>query len=311
MDLKAELTDVFSRSNFGKSYAVTWFFLLSGVILFFALLILVEMTVKNNFFRFILQNVGIFLVFVSFLLGNAGVQRVNNLSGKADVTSLEIFKWVSKKSYLIIIISIGVIIFLFMVILLEVAFSLIGYIPYFGHAVILISTIPMLITNFLCLLIAICIFVITPLMIGEGKGLMEIAREMIALIKKKWLPLCLYLLVFFVLLFLCLVMIHTLIKYSIGVTQSIQWNINAGYPKIISAMSKKTFFSDIIVRLTPNANSLEAFKKFGFKVFDYLTLLKYSIGFVYLISFSFIMSFPLAVFFNFTSIFYNQIQDGE
>ncbi|MDY6935321.1 MAG: hypothetical protein SVZ03_13995 [Spirochaetota bacterium] len=306
MELKAEMSSMFNPNNFKKSFMITWMSVVFGFFIIFLLFIIASQTPKNSVYSYILQNIGLFMLFSSLLLGLAGVHRLNiNLEGSSI---MGIFKDISRRSHYILVISLIVVLFLFGIVLLEVGFSLFGHIPYIGSVIVLLLTIPLFSINFICLIISLSVILITPLMIGEGKSLIEIGKDFTKFFKEKWFYTALYLFVSFILLILGFIIVYYFTRYSVGVTKAVQWKINAAYPKFLDIASTTSLLTDFAEKMVPEPDPIAAFKKYGFEILNYLAIVRHVISFFYIILFSLIVSFPLAAYYSLSSIFYKWIR---
>lgn len=306
MDLQNEIKSVFNTNNFKKSFWVTFFCVLIGFLLLFLFIIIIRLIPKDSSFSYLLQNGGLIFLFISLLLAYSGVHRLNTFT---NTYTKDILKDILRRSHYILAISFAIILFLIVVTSMEIGISFIGKIPYIGPGVILLLTIPFFIVNFLSLLIALCIIIITPNMIGEGQSFAEIIINFSELIKRKWLNVFIYITISLVYLIISLILIYYLVGYSVGVTKVLQWKISAAYPKLLNVVSADSLLTDFADKIIPGPDPINAFKRYGFKIFDLMVIVRYTIGFFYFVVFSLIISFPLALYFNISSIFYKWIKE--
>lgn len=69
----------------------------------------------------------------------------------------------------------------------------------------------------------------------------------------------------------------------------------------------KSYFTDLIYKITPQPDPADALKRYGMDLFHYLDILRYIVSISYLAVLSFIASFPLAAYFNISSAFFKSI----
>lgn len=305
---KEEIGKIFKMGNFKKSFALTWLFVGAGIILLVSCNLIADVMPAKSYFSYFFKDAGIFLMITSLLMAFAGVYRVTALKNGEVIAVRESLKSVAEKSHYILGISFGTLLIFLIVVLLEVGFSSVSHIPYAGPFIAAILTIPIFVINLLCLILTICIFAVVPPMVGEAQNIKDFLNELKIIIWKRGLNVVIYVIISLSILAVSMVIIFFIFKFSVGITKAVQWKINAAYPKIISKkFAQASFLTDLVYRITPRPDPVAAFRKYGFKLFDYLNMLKFIISLSYMIVISFIVSFPLSVYFNFSSSFFRRI----
>jgi len=298
----------FMVKNFRQSFMLTWLFLGVGLILL-GLFMLLSFTVpRKSYFFFFLQNFGLFLAFVTLLLGYAGVYRIVTVPDGAVKITRNAVKTTFKKIHYIAGIAFITAIMITLIILIEAGFSVISQIPVAGPMLMALFTIPIQLLNFAVILAAIFIFAIFPPLVSEAGSIKDIFIEMKISIKERWLNVLIYLIISLSVLFFAFLILFFLIKYSTGITQAVQWKISAAYPKILKGITMKSYFTDIIYSITPRASTLGMLKNSAKGLFNPVAAIGYITGFSYLVVFTFFAAFPLALFFNISSIFFGRVK---
>ncbi|HNR88408.1 MAG TPA: hypothetical protein PKM65_08720 [Spirochaetota bacterium] len=305
--LRLEIGRSFKLENFKKSFKLTWLYSGIGLLIFLVFLSFSGLVQDRSFFYYFFQNAGMFLMFTLLLMAYAGVYRITKFPEDATKVTRTSIRETAKKAHIIVGTSITTVIVFFAVVMIEVGISSISMIPYAGPLIIALFTIPIFIINFACLLLAICVFAIVPPLVGEFDSVKEIFTELRHIIRHRWLNVIIYLIISLSILFLSMVVIYFLVRYATGVTKAVQWKINAAYPKLMNALTLKSYFTDLIYKITPQPDPADALKRYGMDLFHYLDILRYIVSISYLAVLSFIASFPLAAYFNISSAFFKSI----
>ena len=109
MDIKLDLENIFKPKTFKKSFMLTWFYTLIGLVIISLMLIIADQTKKNSFFFYFVQNIGLIFLFISLLVAYSGVHRINLIPPDDIISIKRIFLETGKKYYYIIAIITGVI----------------------------------------------------------------------------------------------------------------------------------------------------------------------------------------------------------
>jgi len=298
--------ELFEPGKFKVRFKITWIYVCAGTLMLFLFFLLAAFIVKKGFFHHFLENTGMFLMFTSLLVAYSGVYHHISLNNN-ETTVKGLVKESFGKIHYVFGISFVTVLFLSLIVLFEFGFSYISMIPYAGPAIISIMTIPYLFINIVLFVLAVCVFFLFPPMIYNDLSLKDIAIDVRDLIRQKWLVIAVYSLVSILLLLVLIVAVLFVVKYTAGITKSLQWKIELTYPKMIQALTMKSYFTDLIKTIAPGSDSIAALKQYGTSIFRYIDMLRYVIGFSYLIAFTAIISFPLTVFFNFSSIVHKRI----
>ncbi len=306
-----DIMESFTFERFKKSFLITWFYLMIGLILFLFFLILSGLIPKESFFYYFLQNIGMFILFTSLLMSYAGVYRINQYENAAEVKTSVIFRDVSRRSHYLLGVAFITLILIGVIIFIEVGITALSYIPYAGPVLIAVLTIPFLMINVACVIMAFCIFAVMPAVISASTSFKEGLKEMLYLIRNKWLNVIIYLVISLSFLFLSMLVVYYLVIYSVGITWALQWKINVAYPQVISNMAFKSYLVELIRGITPKPDPIGAYQTYGQSVFTFIDILRYCIAISYMFVFSFVVSFPFAAYFNISSRFFSNIKKGE
>ncbi len=310
MDFKFNFDNIFNSEHFKKSVWITFLFMSLGFLILFICLVLADqVTEKKSLFYFLFQNIGIISFFISLLIAYAGVHRINSNTIGSDLSVKQAFTETIKKTHYIIMITLGVFLSICIVASIEFGVSYISNIPYAGPAIISLLTIPFFMLIFLSLILSLCFFILTPPMVSDGKSIKEIVKDFRGLIKTKGLYIIVYSIVSMIFFFFCLKMVYYIAGYSTGITKAMQWKINIAYPKLLDIVIKQSYLTDILGKIAPKTNTMDALQKYGLEILDYVAILKYIIGFSYYAVYTFIFAIPFAAFFNITSNFYKKIKE--
>jgi hypothetical protein len=301
--LGLDIGQSFQFENFKKSFKLTWLYVGVAIAVFLLFVLVAGLLPPRSFFYYFIQNLGIFLAFTVVMAAYTGVYRVSTFpEGSTKVTRQSIWHTARKFHYLLgfSLILVGIFI---LVVLIEIGITSISYIPYAGPAIITVLTIPLFFINFACLLLGICVFAIAPPLVGESQTLTEVFTELKLLLKSKWINLIIYMIISLALLLLSMQIIYYLIRYTAGITKAAQWQLQYAYPDMINRLGMSSMLTDVLTQVLPRAQNVSpANYSLGF-----VKALKYIIGFGYLAVFSFVASFPLAVYFSISSQYFKNI----
>jgi len=298
-------------NNFKQIFKLTWLFVSLGLVLFLLFHLAAIAMPKKSFFFYFLENFGIFMMLSTLLMAYSGVYSITTSPANMEKITRTALKDTFKRTHYIFGISFLTILIFVLILFIQVGFSAISNIPYVGPAVIAILTVPIFLINFILILLGITIFSIAPPVISEASDFKSIFLEVKISVKERWLNVVIYVIVSTSILFLAIIIFYYLVQYTTGVTNAIQWKINAAYPKVVKAFAMKSFFSDLVTRITPRPDSIAAYRKYGRDIFKYLEVLRYVISFSYIFIFSFIISLPLSVYFNRSSVFFGRVNSNK
>lgn len=305
---KAEMGKMFSLENFKKSFLLTWLFVAIGIFLLSISNIIATLMPKKSYFSYFFHDFGIFWMLTMILMAFTGVYRVTNFKNDNDSILRKSIKAVAVRSHYIMGISFLTLVFLLVIVLVEVGFSSVSHIPYVGPSIVAVLTVPIFLLNLLCVLVTICIFAVIPPAVGEAQNIKDILNELKYIIKSRGLNVFIYMGVSLAILSVSMLIFFYIFKFSVGVTKAVQWKINAVYPNVvIKKLTMPSFLTDLVYRISPGPEPASSFKNIGFDAFNYFDFLKLLLSISYLIIVSFIASFPLAAYFNFSSSFFRRI----
>lgn len=307
---KAPLTigKTFVLKNFRQSFFLTWTFLAVGIILLALFLLLSYAVPKKSYFFYFLHNIGLFMAFVSLLMAYAGVYSITTAPDDTEKVTRSALKATFKRTHYIAGIAITTAVIITLIILIEAGFSVISEIPVAGPILMALFTIPIQLLNLVVLLSAICIFAIFPPLAAEASTLKDIFLEIKISVKQRWINVLIYLVISLSILFFSFIIIFYLMKYTTGITRAIQWKINVAYPTLIKGAYMKSWFTDIIYQIAPSPSTMGMLKKSTSGLFNPVPAIRYITGLSYLAVFSFVASFPLALFFNISSMFFGKVK---
>lgn len=289
--------------NFQQSFMLTWLFISIGILAYVLCIILARFTPPGGYFYFFLNNIGIFLLFSTFLMAYSGAYRIVTAPDGARSLTVDAIRETMKRSPVILAISFLTVILVTLVVLFQVGISAVSNIPYVGPMIMAILTIPLFLINFVCFIIAIFVFALSPPMVAEAKTLKDIFIEIRISIIERWANVLLYVFISLAVLGVSVYLIQFIVKYSIGVTIGLQWSLGPIYPGFLRGLSMNSYFSDIAGKIVPTL-------QMGVEDFSgpYGQAITYILGLSYLALFSFLISFPLTVYFNASSVFFGRVR---
>ena len=289
--------------NFRQGFMLTWLFISIGIVLYILCMFLGHLTPQGGYFYFFLNNIGILLMFTAFLMSYSGVYRITTAPEGAQSLTRGAIRETMKRGLIILAISFTTVILVTLVVLLQVGVSAVSNIPYAGPFIMALLTIPLFLVNFICFIIAIFVFALSPPMVAEAKSLKDIFIEIRISIVERWANVLLYVFISLAVLAVSVYLIHYIVKYSIGVTIGLQWTLNSVYPGFMRGLSLNSYFSDIAGKIVPTL-------QMGTEDFSgpYGQAITYIVSMSYLALFSFLISFPLTVYFNASSVFFGRVR---
>ncbi|MCP4132124.1 MAG: hypothetical protein GY754_14225 [bacterium] len=318
---KIEIGRPFRLENFFKSFKLTWLFVVLGFVFFHGFNFLSMLVGGHGFIRYFLFNFGIFAAFICLLMAYAGVYWISTSPPDETRLTRRAFSAIGKRIHYIIGISLLTLLFFAVVVVAEVGFSSVGYIPYFGPALLSLLTIPLFLVNFICILIGICVLVVMPPMVGEAKSFKDVLTELKILIKERWINVVLYLIISMAILVVCMIILNILVTFAANITHAAQWKIKNIYPDNIIFFEKarsggalklsqmKSSIVDIVRAITPRPETKGSFiYAYGAK---FTFVIEYIISFSYRGILSLMIAFPLAVYFNISSVYFGRVRVHE
>jgi hypothetical protein len=302
--LGLDIGQSFKFDNFKKSFKLTWLYIGMGLAMFLLFVFLSGFVPQRSFFYYFLQNVGVFLAFTAVLAAYAGVYRITTFPEGSTKVTRQSISHTARRFHYILGLSLALIILFMIIVFLEVGITAISYIPYAGPAITTLLTIPLFLVNFTCLILAVCLFVIAPPLVGESQDMKEVVTELRMLLRSKWINIVLYMIISLAILFLTMQVIYLLTRYTVGITKAAQWKIQFAYPDMVNKVGARSSISDIITQFVPRG---EAMSGAAGLPQGFVMTLKAVIGLGYLAVFTFIASFPLAAYFNISSEYFKSI----
>lgn len=302
--LGLDIGQSFKFDNFKKSFKLTWLYTAIGLAVFLLFVMLSGFVPQRSFFYYFLQNLGIFLGFTVLLAAYAGVYRITTFPEGATKVTRQSIRLTAQRFHYILGLALALVVLFIVIVFLEVGITSISFIPYVGPAVTTLLTIPLFLVNFACLLLAVCLFVIAPPLVGESQSMKEVVTELKLLLRAKWINLVVYMIISLAVLFIAVQIIYYLTRFSVGITKAAQWKLQFAYPDMVNRVGMRSSVSDIITMIAPRGEiqSSAAGMPQGF-----ISTLKFIVGFGYLAVFTFIASFPLAAYFNVSSEYFKSI----
>src|SRR4030042_3174646 len=303
-----ELKKLFSRKRIIRDIMITYIFMIAGILLFVVMSLLATIPDRGGNFYYLLQNVGFFFLFSSCFVVYAAIHRGNIAPGEHSLQSLIVDS--AKQSHIIMGVLLCPILAIFIVALVEMLFSFIGYIPYAGPAIVGLLSLPLFVINIAVITAAVLIWIVTPPMIGEGTGLKQLPRDMFDLGKKRGLIILGYTMFAFILLIVMFGPVLVIIRYSAGITRAVQWDISAAYPSIFKPIMRSSYITDIVGKIAPRTDPIAALKQYGSSIFNYIEMLGTVLKITYGIVLTALVSFFLSLFFNIMSYCYILVHKG-
>ncbi len=309
VDIKLDLENILSLKTFKKSFMVTWFYIMIGILLLAIMLVIADQTKNGSQIFYFLNNAGLVLLYISILIAYSGVHKINLLPSDDATPVKNLFVETGKKSYYIVAISLGILIVISGLVSLQLLISFISNVYLLGPIIMVLLTIPLFVLNISCLVIAIYLLIITPPMVGEDKNFKTIFNTSVKVIREKGLYIILYSIISIVIFFLCLKAVYYITGYAGSITKAIHWKFNITYPVIVENFVVDSYIAELLRKIGPKPSTMEMLRKSNFELLDYLHIIKYTITFFYYLTVSFIFTLPFAVFFTFLSNFYKKIRE--
>ncbi|MBN2160611.1 MAG: hypothetical protein JW807_14575 [Spirochaetes bacterium] len=303
-----ELKRYFTRDKLIRDSLVCYIFMLVGMALLLAMYLLARIPSRGGNIYHLLQNIGLFLLFTSLLLAYAAVHRGNAVLGSHTLRSMLLAT--VRQAHILVGIALGSVLGIFAVALVQVIFTFFGYIPYAGPVIVALFSLPFFAVNAAVIAALVMVWVIAPPMIAEGAELRRLPADFWNLVKKRGLIILGYTMAAFVGVLIFFGPILMIVRYAVGITRGAQWNIAPAYPNFFQHVLRPSYVTDILQKITPQANPIEALRQYGTAVFDYVNMLGIFLSFLYGILFLALAAFMIALFFNVMSFFYTKVKNG-
>jgi hypothetical protein len=283
--------------------------LAGGMILFTLAVLLSSFVPASSVFRTIIQGIGLLLALASMVVACTAVYRINTMSSENE-SILETVRSISTKSHLILAVVFFLSAAIVGIVLLETAVSFLGMIPYAGAVLASLMSGLFYILNIVLIAGFSVVLAVMPPLSLRVRSFMELRKHIVPIIKKNWLQVLLYLLVSISCFILAVTIIYYIARYALGITVAVQWKINAAYPRAVSTIALGSFAVDIIRKITPSPDPIGAFMEYGSSIFDYVDMIKVVLTISYAFAASAVVSFPLAIYFRVSALFYKRIDDS-
>jgi hypothetical protein len=297
-----QLKKYFTKDKLVRDAIVSCICLLAGIIVMVVFYLLAMIADRDSAVYFLLHNLGIFFLFTSVILIYCAIHRENTVSGEHTVRSLLIST--ARQAHIIAGILLASILALFAAAFAELVLSLFGYIPYAGPALMGLLSVPLFAVNVILVAAVVLIWISVPPMVVEGAPLKRLPMDFFTLTKKRGLAIFGYTMLSILALALALGTLLVIIRYAAGITRAVQWNISPAYPSIFKWIMRPSYITDIIGKIAPKTDPIEALRQYGTDIFDYARMLGMLLQVLYGAALAAVMSFFLSMFFNMMSYFH-------
>lgn len=241
----------------------------------------------------------------------AGVYRLGVPAGDGQDGVRPVVTAILKKAHYFIGATAGAALIFMALLLLQFGITALAYIPYAGPFLVSLLAGLFFLVNAAAVAAALGGMAVLPPLAVEAASFRGLVKSVLDLMRGRWLNVLFYLVLSFSVLFLAVTVLYYIIRYAMGITHSVQWKINAAYPRSLSSLNLGSYIVDVVRRITPATDPIGAYMTYGSRVFDYLNIVRVIIGLSYAAVFSFIAAFPLAVYFSISSIFFNRLRKPE
>ncbi len=298
--------------NYRQSFKLTWLFTCIGILVYFLFFLLSTLTPSGSYFYFFLNSTGIFLMFTTLLMAYSGVYQITTAPNDSDDLTRNAIRETLKRGPVIMGIAFVTVILITLIVLIEVGLSVISNIPYAGPVLMALLTIPVFLVNFACLLVAVMVFALTPPLVAEAKTMRDIFIEIKISIMERWINVLMFVFISLAIFIVSVYVLHYLVKIAIGITMAVQWKVQAGYPPAIRSFTLTSYFTDLVRQIVPSISSASGYTDLG-DVFN--SIIRYIITLSYAVLISFLISFPLTIYLNSSSVFFGRVRldarDGD
>ncbi len=291
--------------NYRQSFKLTWLFTCMGILVYFLFFLLSTLTPSGSYFYFFLNSTGIFLMFTTLLMAYSGVYQITTSPDNASDLTRNAIRETLKRGPVILGISFITLIIITLVVLIEVGLSVISNIPYAGPVLMALLTIPVFLVNFACLLAAVVVFALAPPLVAEARTLRDIFIEIKISIVERWINVLMFVCISLAIFIVSVYVLHYLVKIAMGITMAVQWKVHAGYPHAIRSFTMTSYFTDLVNQIVPSISASSGYSDIG-DVFN--SIIRYIIVFSYALLISFLISFPLTIYLNSSSVFFGRVR---
>ena len=291
--------------NYWQSFRVTWLFSCIGILVYFLFFLLSTLIPSGTYFYYFLNSTGIFLMFTTLLMAYSGVYQITTAPDDAGDLTRNAIRETLKRGPVIMGISFVTLALVTILVLFEVGLSVISNIPYAGPVLMALLTIPLFLVNFAFLLIAVMVFALTPPLVAEAKTLRDVFIEIKISIMERWINVLMFVCISLAIFIVSVYVLHYLVKIAIGITMAVQWKVNAGYPPAIQAFTLTSYFTDLARQLVSGMSISSGYGDMG-EIFN--TIIRYIITLSYVMLISLLISFPLTIYLNSSSIFFGRVR---
>ncbi len=297
-----EIKKYYTKDKLKRDTLVSFVILCAGMVMFTAMLLLARIGDRGGEVYNLLQNLGLFFLFVSTVLVFAAIHRGNVIPGEHTVRSLAVDT--AKQTPVVIGILLGSLVAVFIVSLVELVLSFFGYIPYAGPVIVALLSLPLFALNFVLIAAVAMVWIVLPPMIGEGVALKKMPMDFFTLMKKRGLIIFGYTMITLVVLAVLFGGVLMIIRYATGITRAVQWNIAPAYPPIFKMIIRSSYITDVITKIAPRTDPIAALQEYGTSIFNYIDMLGTLLKVIYGVVLGAIAAFVLGIFFNVLSFFY-------
>ena len=296
---------VFTREKLAKDFLVTLVCLACGILLFVAMLFLANVWGPGADLFFLFQNLGYFFLVSGIFLAYAAVHR-GNVHGDKSIKPMLLET--AKKSHIIVGALLASLLVIFIAALVELVPVLLGYIPYAGPALVALLSVPIFIVNFAVMFGVVLIWIILPPMVVEGTPLKKMPLDFFTLVRRRGIFIIIYATVIALAVGIIFMPVLMAIRYSAGITRTVEWNIAPAYPAIFKSIMRPSYITDVITKIVPKTDPIAALQQYGSEIFNYIEMLGSFLKVLWGIMMAAIVAFIGAIFANLMSIAYTEVK---
>jgi hypothetical protein len=301
-----EFRKLFTREKVTRDFLVMLTCMGSGIVLFIIMAFFAKIPDKGGEIYFFLQNLGYFFLSSGVFLGYAGIHYGNIVPGGQSVRAMLL--GTAKKAHIIMGILLGSILAILIISLIELIPVLLGYIPYAGPVLVAILSVPYFIINLAVIIAVVLVWIVLPPMAAEGTDLKKMPLDYVTLVKRRGLVIIVYTTCILVVLGLLFMPLLMAIRYSVGITRAVEWNIAPVYPQIFKSIIRPSYITDIITKIAPRTDPIATLQEYGTSLFNYIDMLGNFLKVLYGIMLGALTAFIAAVFGNMMSIAYTWVR---
>lgn len=305
------LVSGFRYHSLKRAFLVSWVFVIGGLAALMVFVLVGSLFPRNGIAQGIAQNAGILLFLDFLLMAFAGVYRLGESTGAGQEGVRTVVVAILKKTHYFIGATACAAVIFMTLLLLQFGITALAYIPYAGPFLVALLAGLFFLVNAAVVAAALGGLAILPPLAVEATSFRGLVKSVLDLMRGRWLNVLFYLVLSFSVLFLAVTVLYYIIRYAMGITHAVQWKINVAYPRSLSSLNLGSYIVDVVRRITPATDPIGAYMTYGSRIMDYLNMAKVIIGLSYAAVFSLIASFPLAVYFSISSIFFNRLRRPE